>query len=112
MGWSSPPGMGPPGLPMIGTTLMQPLPRANHGSRGAVRSCDSADRRSHHQHSSNESYGAVQQHQTDYYEQRADNEEYRPPAGPDLPCDVREGRSTVWIGWTGGRVPHHQVPAK
>ena len=50
---------GPPALPMIGTTLIQPLPRANHGSRGAVRPCPSADRRSHHQHSSNERYGAV-----------------------------------------------------
>src|SRR5271165_5634528 len=112
MGWSSPHGTGPPALPMIGATLIQPFPRANHGSRRAVRSWPSADRRSHHQHSSNESYGAVQQHQTEYHEQHADDDEYRPPAGPDLPHDVREGRSTVWIGWTGGRVPHYEIPAK
>lgn len=99
-------------LPMIGTTLMQPLPRANHGSRVAVRSWPSADRRSHQQHSSNESYGAVQRRQADYQEQHADDDEYRQAAGPDLPCDVREARSTEWIGWTGGRAPYHQVPEK
>lgn len=112
MEWSSPPGPGPPALPKIATTLIQPLPRANRGSRGAVRCCPSADSRSHQQHSSHEHDGAAQEHQTDYHEQRTDDDEYRPPAGPDLPGDVREARSTVWIGWTGGRVPHHQVPAK
>jgi hypothetical protein len=54
----------------------------------------------------------VQQHQTHGHEQRTDTEENGPPACPDRPCHVPEARSAGRIGWTGGRVPHHQVPAQ
>jgi hypothetical protein len=46
------------------------------------------------------------------HEQRAGNEEYGPPAGPDRPCEVREPWSTGWIARADGRLPHHQVPAQ
>jgi hypothetical protein len=54
----------------------------------------------------------VQQHQTDDHEQSTGYEEYRLPAGPDRPCHAGEADGTEWIGWTGGRVPLHQIPAK
>src|SRR6516162_5904455 len=90
----------PQPLPAIGRGPLHPRPRADHGRRRAMRSSGWRGH-SHRQHSSNESHGAGQR-QADDHEQHAGDEEYGPPADPDCPCEVREPRSTEWIGWADG----------